>query len=368
MRRGLRTGVLSTVRSVGRLELRSFGWNRRTAVAPRRGVASLELCLALPLLLFVMALFINAGSSAAWKVRAHGVARDAVWRHRWPRSDVKPKPAAWPAGATSSSVSTGSLTIVDDPAVDLPVVRGPTIGNIDVDQELLDPTLGGLRGKATIDRERPLLTSLGNMQYDLDHPLVDRTWTYPQTKLSSNWLRRIKVIYDMHESEMGEWSGFEQAVSAVESALQSTNLLPLTYRLTAWDGDQWFEDPDFQRLHYVADGITFTPKSPDFHPKLGNFCSLDAEAVFQKQVAALIVKIKGDQDKNVKGVPQVMATKYIQLFKGAINAVQMHLNQLQSQDPPAPPGLIGAVQAELDARKSELEPKIAELEAFLATF
>ena len=64
--------------------------NRRT---PSRGLAMLELILALPILLFIMALIINYGTVAAWKVREHSVARLAVWETRWPRTRLDRSPS-----------------------------------------------------------------------------------------------------------------------------------------------------------------------------------------------------------------------------------------------------------------------------------
>jgi len=53
----------------------------------RRGLSTLEMVLALPVLLMIMALIINFGTVAAWKVRGLCAARHAVWSSRWPRSD-----------------------------------------------------------------------------------------------------------------------------------------------------------------------------------------------------------------------------------------------------------------------------------------
>src|SRR5438309_1547037 len=74
----------------------------RQKTKPRRGLAMLELTLALPIMLFVMALIYNYGIAAAWKVRENSVARLAIWQSRWPRSGASdPKPSYWfPATAT----------------------------------------------------------------------------------------------------------------------------------------------------------------------------------------------------------------------------------------------------------------------------
>ena len=58
----------------------------------------LELVLALPILLFIMALIYDYGVVAAWKVRENSVARLAVWQTRWPRTGATdPRPSYWPA-------------------------------------------------------------------------------------------------------------------------------------------------------------------------------------------------------------------------------------------------------------------------------
>jgi hypothetical protein len=321
----------------------------------RRGLAPLELVLALPLLLFVMALLINAGVSAAWKVRAQGAARDAVWRVLWPRTADKPHPSGWPLGA-ALDVEGFDQQMLDIPALQQKVVRGPQMGNVDVDAELLDPSRGGRVGTASIERPRPLLPPLGDMRYDVDHPLIDDTWTYQQTQLNANVSRRIKVLYDMHESEMEQWGAYHSAVAQVQNALQQTNLLPLTFWLTAWEGGQRHQDPDFPR---------FNETSPDFHPRLQSFTTLDPEWVHQNRVVHLIAAI-ADDDQQVgdTSVPRQMASRYIALYEGAIQQLEDQLNALQNADPPAPPAQIAAVQQQLDALRAELEPKIEELHQF----
>ena len=52
--------------------------NVRELAARRRGLAPLELVLAIPLLLFVVALSVIFGAVACWKVRGEVVARDAI--------------------------------------------------------------------------------------------------------------------------------------------------------------------------------------------------------------------------------------------------------------------------------------------------
>ena len=257
------------------------------------------------------------------------------------------------------------LDVLDVQEIDLPVVRGQNIGAIRVNRDLLDPTRGTYVGNTSIERQRPLLRAIGNMRYDVDHLLLNDTYPYLRTGLNSNVQRRIKVIYDMDEDQMGEWSDYESAVAQVEGALMQTNLLPLTHHLSAWGGEQRFYEPDYDRLRYEPMG--FAPQSPNYHPAIQQFCSLDAESVYNSQVASLIARISDDEDRlGDPSVPRSLALGYISLYRSAIAAVEQHLAQLRAEE--APEELISRVEAELDARKSELEPKILELQAFASQF
>ena len=87
----------------------------------RRGLAPLELVLSLPIMLLIMALMVNFGTLACWKVRGLSMARLAVWGSRWPRSgDSTPRPAYWPAPGTVGTAGPVNVPQLDDAA------RGPT--------------------------------------------------------------------------------------------------------------------------------------------------------------------------------------------------------------------------------------------------
>ena len=139
----------------------------------RRGLAPLELTLALPILLFVMALIINYGTISAWKVREHSVARLAVWETRWPRSgSTDPRPSYWPATASMESSDQGNVAEMDVSRVDLPVARGP-LPNATVNSELLDPTRGLHEGSASLTRKFAMLGTMGSLHDQLPN-VVDR--------------------------------------------------------------------------------------------------------------------------------------------------------------------------------------------------
>lgn len=165
------------------------------SVSHRRGLAMLELVLALPFILFLMALIVCYGIVATWRVREHSVARLAVWESRWPRTGSSdPRPTYWPATASMECSSQGNVPAMDDSSVDLPVARGPLPGAT-VNSDLLDPTRGLLEGSASLTRGYPLLGKMGRYTMDAQSWLIDDKWQYqtPVMGMSSNTQRRIPV-------------------------------------------------------------------------------------------------------------------------------------------------------------------------------
>ncbi|MCA9107138.1 MAG: pilus assembly protein, partial [Planctomycetales bacterium] len=124
----------------------------------RRGLATLELVLWIPVLLMVTALMVVYGTSVAWRIRGEVAARDAVWRVLTPRtgrSEPRPPEPMWPEasnGATYGFEDDAPLSVIDDPAIQHPVIRGP-IGNGWQVTSILDPDAEGmLRGTSSIVR------------------------------------------------------------------------------------------------------------------------------------------------------------------------------------------------------------------------
>src|SRR5271157_3863406 len=146
---------------------------QETTRSRRPGLAMLELTMALPILLFIMALIVNYGTIAAWKVRENSVARLAVWETRWPRSgSTDPRPSYWPARASMESSDEGTVAGMDDSRVDLPVARGP-MPEATVDSNLLDPTRGLREGSAGLTRKYPLLGTMGTYAITAQTWLID---------------------------------------------------------------------------------------------------------------------------------------------------------------------------------------------------
>jgi hypothetical protein len=312
---------------------------RRLGNSARRGLAPLELVLAIPLLLFVLALSVIFGTVTCWKIRGETAARDAIWGHRWPRGeppgwDRDPRAREWPLPATFSHYGGGRLTALDHGAFRHPVIRGPLPSGLAVDDRVFDPTLGLRIGQAGIDRAPPMLGTLGNYRFDVEQPLFDNKWQHGQMGLA-NTSRRIPVIYpnllDPPQTAALR-AQYQQAVNDVVS-------FPLRLDLAVLDRDDEF--------------LAWYGGSPDFHPRFPRFCGLDPAPIFNTQLPAHIERIDGQPQPgrppsgSPRGVPADMTRAFLRMYRH-------QLWVLQNSMPPGPPAQI-----------ADLQNKIAILEAFL---
>jgi len=298
----------------------------------RRGLSTLEMVLALPILLFIMALIVNFGTVATWKVRGQSMARQAVWATRWPRSGGSdPRPDYWPDNAGVRAGGAGNLPELDDPRVDLPVARGPMILDTPVNRDLLDPTRGLRQGSADLTRRYPMLGKLGRYRFETKTFILDDKWQYRRMGLSWNKQRRIPVIYALRKAPAGMVQAYINAVTALVNAPFQPQLYPL--------------DRDEEFIDYSA-RFAWGTGAPDFHPGLHMFCTLD------RQVSDRLVE---DLIGRIEGLPKTMATAFIRLYQRVIQELQSRLNG------PLPPGQQAAIQAEI----AQLQAKIAQLNQFL---
>jgi len=316
--------------------------NGKPTIAERRtrrraGLSTLEMVLVLPFLLFIMALMINIGTIASWKVRTLSMARHAVWSTRWPRTGGSdPRPKYWPRSASNSSAGAGDIQELDDPRVDQPVARGPDLYGTKVDEELLDPTRGLRRGSAHLKRDYPLLAKMGAYDLNAKTHLLDNCWQYQRTGLSHNRQRRIPVIYELAKAPPGLANAYVSAVVTLLNAPCWRGLQPLD------------NDDEFRR---------YRGSSPDFHPRLQKFCSLDLELAAER-VEKLIDKIRGKVERDADGkvisrtpcVAEKMAKAFIGLYKWAIFTLQGR------------PGTAGEI-AQLQAKIDILEKFVQQLQS-----
>ena len=156
------------------------GWCLVIARGEPRGLSALEMVLALPMLLFVMALMINYGTVASWKVRADVTSRYAVWASRSPRNGLQfPQPVDWPLPATLGAGGDANDAATDDPRVNLPIARGPTLPDgTTVNTTLLYPTRGFRVGTSSLQRAFPVLPKLGSYTLDSRTHMLDDKWQF----------------------------------------------------------------------------------------------------------------------------------------------------------------------------------------------
>ena len=328
--------------------------------AGRRGLSTLEMVLALPLLLMIMALMVNFGTVAAWKVRGLTVARHAAWSSRWSRNpDRTPRPDYWPSPGTMGAGGAADAPSLDLPAVNLPAARGPSLplGGI-VNHELLDPTRGFLRGSAGMERDFPLLAGLGPYGLDAHTDLLDNQWQFQRmnwpamgTSIPWNDYRRIPVIYGFPSSDPGLTTAYVSAVVAIYYAPFRPDLFPL-------DRDDEFRGY-LRRFSYSRRFRNRVGGMPEFHPALARYCGLEPGEV-RPLVDDLIDQIYGEGDGNQdRGVALTMTDAFINLYEAVID----ELNDLISATPSPSASEIAAMQAEI----ADLQQKISILRQFRAT-
>jgi len=310
----------------------------------------LEMVFSLPILLFVMALMVNYGTVASWKIRGLSASRHVLWGSRWPRNgNTNPRPDYWPATASLECCAAGDIPELDDPRVDHPVVRGPVPGGTVVNDELLDFSRGLRQGIARIERRFPMLGRMGEYELTATTTLLDDKWQFQRMGLWSTRVRRIPVIYALAKAPPALVSAYVAAVQAIVNAPFQDDLRPLDR------DDEW-----------IGYGIRFGwgGTAPDFYPRLRRFCAVSHE-VARERVDDLIDRIQGRVQREAEGnvtrripsVAQTMAGRFIGLYRRVIR----QLEALLGGSPPPSPGQGVSIQAEID----ELETKIETLYQFL---
>jgi hypothetical protein len=307
------------------------------------GLATLELVLSLPILLFVMALIMGYGTAACWKVRALTVARHELWGSRWPRTgNTNPRPSYWPASASVNASGLDNATELDDRRVDQPVARGP-LPRVIVDRDLLDHTRGFRKGAAGLTRDYPLLAKMGPYHLDANTRMLDDKWQYQRMRLSNNWERRVPILYTLAKAPASMASAYVRAARAVLNAPFRSQLRPLD------------RDDEFTRYRGSA---------PDFHPYLQRFCDLDRQLA-DETVRNTIDRIQGRTERNAEGrvtlhipsVAETMARAFLALYEGVIQR-----NEALIHARPSPsPAQMAALQAEI----AQFQGKVAALNQFL---
>jgi hypothetical protein len=291
----------------------------------RRGLAPVELVLAIPLVMFTVALSVIVGTASCWKIRASVVARNEIWTYRMPRDDAppNPRPEGWPVGATANHYGGGPMTELNHPAFQNPIVRGP-LSNINVNANRFDPTAGVRVGHSHIDRTPAMLPRIGQYQFDLEHRLLDGKWQYRQMGLASNGARRVPGGYP--SVLRPDQNPARQVAMQIAGAPFRSDLDVLDHdeELRAWRGN------------YV-----------EFHPTMRSFCHLDPERVRAENILGRRGLLEA-----IERIPRSMTNTFLSMYRAQLASL------------PQPPAVLMPAQAAL---KAELEQKIAVLEDYLAS-
>lgn len=306
----------------------------------RRGLAPLELVLSLPLMLFVMALIINFGVLACWKVRADTVARQAVWRARFDRrGQTDPLPTGWPRvtppsdtvpAANPPNVTEGNPLFQDPfPPQQYPVARGPVLTApngggtaVRVNQDVLDVTKGVGVGNGWVSVPMPLLPKLPKVTYNVQHQLLGGRWQFGEMGLPANESRRIPLLYPDLDNRFPKFFNnvvqqqrnvYIQAVDAIRNNGQlHSDLMPLVGEgvpdpITGYPGGEFY-------LWYSQFNGGYRP--PVFYPGIApprwicpagaQSCTLDSNFDVNPHVQA------------IGRVPERMKRAYIRLYNDQI--------------------------------------------------
>ncbi|MBT4868349.1 MAG: hypothetical protein HON53_24845 [Planctomycetaceae bacterium] len=341
----------------------------------RRGLAPLELVLALPMMLFVMALMVNIGTVGAWKVREQANVRNASWRTLHLRTgDSNPNPPMWPANAQVNGSSGSDMTqpgrIWDqDQDLTTTAVRGdivnePTQGMSIRVNRMLEIQRGVHDGRAPLERQIPMLRGVipNNGRYNLNvrQNILDGNWEYHNIKFRGqgygrNLDRRAKVLYDIEPSDFP--SSAQLQTQARRSLAEIQN--PANYTGNA----SWFDlapldaDADLARLSLLPPrGESARPPNPDggIYQPTGNPPDLYPG---RRVIAACLAdpsllrtsRRYTDYIEEIQRLPGRTA----RVFRSYYSARK---NYLEQQDPPI---------AGSDAEIQQLQSEIDLLDAFL---
>lgn len=287
---------------------------------PRRGLAPLELVLALPLLLGIMALMVNIGTSGAWKVR--GLAQ--AWREA--RHSIAYEASEWPPPATAGTTGGGSVGLLATMVAPIDALNGPRYINFGVRPDRLTMAADLHLGVASLQRRYPMLGSLGGYHYDLAHAISRDHHTYRDVGLGGNGSFRITNLYELPPIDPSLQNDYANAIMTLRGMVLQ---------------------PPFDVLDRDAEFRAFYGRSPDFYPRPAGFCELDEATVRQTIVEPFIGTIQAACiPRRIDGVAEVMTRAFIRLY-------QDQINRLQSQTP-VPAAQIAALQAQIALLNSYL--------------
>ncbi len=312
--------------------------------ASRSGLAPLELTLALPLLLMLMALMVLIGTAGAWKVRTLANSRQAVFRAMWPRTGAgDPKPANfWPESGALSYGDFDPSVFSTDPYGEHVVVRGPAVTDpstgysLSVLIDTLDMTDGLRTGQARIDHDPAMWPALGERNHFRRDTLIfaGNQWQHNEMGFS-NGARRVPHTYN-YDLARYDAAATQRMRVAQAQLLNNPNRSALDVLDRDTELRDWYGDP-------------YTPYSQDQYDFLSAYpparrgCTADPVEMLVDIVEPLFAQI---QD-----VPRELAGMFLEMY-------DEQLQLLEDMDPPPP---------DYNQQRARLQQLIGQLRQFLGT-
>lgn len=293
----------------------------------RPGLAPVELVLWLPVLLMVMALIVNYANMTSWRLRGEVVARDAVWRARWPRSgSVEPRPpgSVWPTDASMGVRSDAPMWSLNHPHINHPVVRGPVLELGDpphrfLVRPVLDQEVGAVAGTSSIRRRQDLLPGLGDYRSgEIADRMLTRTWQSAQMGFSNHY-RRTLVLYELP---------------------QTSPALPQAYVRSVLD---LLGIPHFAALSVLDrdfDWSVYYGSYPNFYPRISpNYGETDPSVVYDRSVKPKVDRIDEDGEVvfgEISLLPRRMTDAYLRMYEAVKREIEELERELSEIPPPDP--------------------------------
>lgn len=312
---------------------RSVRLERR--LVQRRGLAPLELVLALPLLLCVMALIVNFAHAATWKIRSVTNARLAMWRHRpmW-AADWDPRPADfWPQTASMTVIGDSRIPQVDPMWNQSPIaqgwIKGPSfmaeLGHLGVrDNRVNEMGEGISKGVGTVSLRYPFLPAMGKMTVRAEQALLDNVWQYHSMGYAWNETRRAKAWWEFDQPPEAPPPKFGRPRSGPPLfdsrrakgwwQLEDDRAWSLLKRTFLFDDQQMQNNPMRESVRPLDRDPDLLKRSSqfDFYPKLTPICSnIPAEVQFE------LTRPGGFLDE-FRNVNRNMAEAYLRMYYGML--------------------------------------------------
>jgi hypothetical protein len=275
----------------------------------------------------VMALIVNYANMTSWRLRGEIVARDAVWRARWPRSgsaEPRPPTQVWPSGAGMGVRGDAQMWALNHPNIDHPVVRGPILELGDPAHRfrvrpVLDQEVGAVAGTSDINRTYDLLPALGSYRSgEIADRMLTRLWQCAQMGFPNHY-RRTLVLYELPQTPPGLPAAY---VRAVIDLLR----IPHYSALSVLDRDQ-----DWQ-IYYGS--------YPNFYPRIApDYGETDPIVVYDRSVIPKVDRIDADGEVvfgEISRLPRRMTDAYLRMYEGVKREIEELEAELVGVPPPNP--------------------------------